>query len=205
MAAPLRRGDPQRRLRPGGRSARINEAILTAVVDELLESGYAKLSFERVAARAQAHKATLYRRWAGKEELVAEALLAQSGRAIPVPDTGSLREDLRLLTHAVIAHMSSPQGQALLRAFISDAGRVPEIGVAARAYWAERFTRAGAIVERGVERGELPAGTDTAFFIERLISPLFLRLLVTAEPIDTAYADRIIDALCPGDERPPDT
>ncbi|MFC4566077.1 TetR/AcrR family transcriptional regulator [Nocardiopsis mangrovi] len=204
MGAPARRGDPQRRMRPGGRSARVNEAVLAAVLDEIVESGYSKLSFERVAGRAGVHKATLYRRWANKEELVAEALLARSASAVPVPDTGSLREDLRRLAHAIVAHISSPSGQALLRTLVSDAGRDPEIAMAGRTFWSERFARAGAIVERGVARGELPPDTDAAFFIERLISPLFLRLLVTAEPIDTAYADRIVDALCPGSGAGPD-
>ncbi|WP_101787784.1 TetR/AcrR family transcriptional regulator [Nonomuraea indica] len=195
MAAPSRRGDPERRTRPGGRSARVNEAILTAVLDELVESGYSKLSFDKVATRAQVHRATLYRRWATKEELVAEALLAQTGQAVPMPDTGSLREDLRLLTHAIVANISAPDGQSLLRTLVSDAGQVPEISVAGRAFWSKRFALAGAIVRRGIERGELPAGTDPDFFIERLIAPLFLRLLVTAEPIDAAYADRIVDTL----------
>lgn len=195
MAAPSRRGDPERRTRPGGRSARVNEAILTAVLDELVESGYSKLSFDKVATRAQVHRATLYRRWATKEELVAEALLAQTGQAVPMPDTGSLREDLRLLTHAIVANISTPDGQSLLRTLVSDAGQVPEISVAGRAFWGERFALAGAIVRRGIERGELPPGTDPAFFIERLIAPLFLRLLITAEPIDAAYADRIVDSL----------
>ncbi|MFC7327028.1 TetR/AcrR family transcriptional regulator [Marinactinospora rubrisoli] len=195
MAAPSRRGDPQRRMRPGGRSARVNEAVLAAVLDEIVESGYAKLSVEKVATRAQVHKATLYRRWANKEELVAEALLARAGRVVPTPDTGSLREDLRRLSHAIGAYLSSPSGQAVVRTLVSDAGQVPEIAVAVRAFWTERFARAGVIVERGVERGELSPDTDVAFFIERLIAPLFLRSLVTAEPIDAAYADRVIDAL----------
>ncbi|WP_158562796.1 TetR/AcrR family transcriptional regulator [Marinitenerispora sediminis] len=195
MAVPSRRGDPRRRMRPGGRSARVNEAVLDAVLDEIVESGYAKLSFERVAARAGVHKATLYRRWANKEELLAEALLAHTGSAVPMPDTGSLREDLRRLTHAIAANISSPDGQGLLRTLVSDAGRVPEIAGAARTFWSERFALAGAVVGRGVERGELPPDTDVAFLIERLIAPLFLRVLVTAEPIDAAYADRIVDAL----------
>lgn len=195
MAVPARRGDPHRRMRPGGRSARVNEAILTAALDELVESGYTKLTFERVATRAQVHKASMYRRWASKEELIAEASLAHTERVIPIPDTGSLREDLRQLGHAIVANISSPVGQSLLRTLVSEASRVPELAAAGRAFWGHRFALAGEIVKRGIARGELPHGTDAEFFIERLISPLFLRLLVTNEPLEAPFIDRIVDSL----------
>lgn len=181
--------------RPGGRSARVKAAVLASVLDELIESGYAGLTVERVAARAGVHKATIYRRWPAKEDLIADALLAQTGRTVPMPDTGSVRDDLRQLAYAVIANITSPQGEGLVRTLVSDAARVPAIAAAGRTFWAERFSLAGALVRHGIDRGELPAGTDPDFLIESLIAPLYLRLLVTTQPLTTEYADRIVDSV----------
>jgi AcrR family transcriptional regulator len=197
MTADLQRGAPRRTRdeRPGGRSARVKAAVLAGVLDELIESGYAGLTVDRVAARAGVHKATVYRRWPAKEDLVADALLAQTRQTVPMPDTGSVRDDLRLLTHAVIANITSPQGEGLLRTLVADARRVPAIAAAARTFWAERFSLAGALVQRGIDRGELPAGTDPDFVIESLIAPLYLRLLVTTQPLTRQYADRVVDSV----------
>jgi AcrR family transcriptional regulator len=181
--------------RPGGRSARVRAAVLASVLDELIESGYAGLTVERVAARAGVHKATIYRRWPAKEDLVADALLAQTGRTVPMPDTGSVRDDLRQLAYAVIANITSPQGEGLVRTLVSDAARVPAIAAAGRTFWAERFSLAGTLVRRGIDRGELPAAADPDFLIESLIAPLYLRLLVTTQPLTKEYADRVVDSV----------
>jgi AcrR family transcriptional regulator len=181
--------------RPGGRSARVKTAVLASVLEELIESGYAGLTIERVAARAGVHKATVYRRWPDKEDLVADALLAQTGQTVPMPDTGSVRDDLRLLAYAVIANITSAQGEGLVRTLVSDAARVPAIAGAARIFWTERFSLAAALVRRGIERGELPPHVDPDFLIESLIAPLYLRLLVTTQPLTNAYADRVVDSV----------
>jgi AcrR family transcriptional regulator len=190
-----RRQDPRRTrdARPGGRSARVKAAVTAGVLDELAESGYSGVTFERVAARAGVHKATLYRRWSNKERLIASALLARSGQAIPMPDTGSLREDLRLLQHAVVAYLATPLGEGLLRALVSQAALHPEIIAVGRRYWVERFALVGDVIRRGIDRGELHAETDVDFLLETIIAPLYLRLLVTLQPLSTDYADRVID------------
>jgi AcrR family transcriptional regulator len=141
------------------------------------------------------HRATLYRRWGSKEELVADALATQAARYIPMPDTGSLVEDLRLLTHAVVASITSQPGEGLLRTLVSDAGRVPGIAAAGRTFWDQRFTLARGVLDRAVRRGELPADSDTSLLVELLVAPLFLRHLVTGRPLDPAYADRVTQTL----------
>jgi AcrR family transcriptional regulator len=195
MAAPSQPGAPRRTrdVRPGGRSAKVKAAVLASVQDELVEAGYANLTYERVAARAGVHKATVYRRWPTKAQLVADAVLAQAGQAVPMPDTGSIRQDLRTLAHAVVANITSQPGEELLRTLVSDAARVTEIVVAGRAFWAHRFSLTAAVIRRGIDRGELPPDTDIDFLIEVLIAPLYLRLLVIGQPLTTEYADRVVD------------
>jgi AcrR family transcriptional regulator len=190
-------GDEGRLRRPGGRSGRIREAVLEAVLEELVEGGYGALTYDRVATRAGVHRATLYRRWPGKEQLVAEALLARAGRDIPLPDTGTLRGDLRALAHAVVSNITAPMGEGVLRALVSEAGRLPEIPAAGRAFWGQRFAMAAEIVRRGVLRGEVPPDVDPRLLLELLVAPLYLRLLVTAEPVTEEYADAVLDLLLP--------
>src|SRR5580704_17090023 len=82
------------RRRPGGRSARVRAAVLEATLDELAENGYAAMTMQGVADRAGVNKTSLYRRWAGKAGLLAEALLATSADVTDPPATGEMRRDL---------------------------------------------------------------------------------------------------------------
>lgn len=85
--------------RPRIEGAREDE-ILEAVVDVLLQVGYDKLTFDLVASKAHASKATLYRRWSGKAELVMAAVVNSKSCLVtssPLPDTGSLAGDLEAL------------------------------------------------------------------------------------------------------------
>jgi hypothetical protein len=67
-----------------------------------------------------------------------------------------------------------------------------------RRFWATRSRLAGELVTRAVERGQLPADTDAEQLIEALVGPLYLRLLVTGDPITDAYVDRLVDLLLAG-------
>jgi AcrR family transcriptional regulator len=192
MVTPRRRGTPETPRRPGGRTARASSAILEATLGELADVGYAALSLDRVASRAGVHRSTVYRRWADKDELVVEAVLGAAARDVPAPDTGSITGDLRALTHAIVANLASPISLALLRTYVSESGRAPGIDEVARAFWDRRFALATALVQRGIDRGELDPQTDAELLIETVVAPLFLRTLVTAKPITTSYADRVV-------------
>jgi AcrR family transcriptional regulator len=186
--------DQAPRRRTGGRSARARAAVLQATVAELLEVGYARLRLESVAERAGVHRTTVYRRWPDRQDLVLEALLDQRDADVPVPDTGSLREDLRRLAHSIVRTLTSPVGAALARTMAAQSGPAPAIA----RFWAERLQLAGVIVARAVERGELPPGTDPQLLIEAMVGPLYLRLLYTARPLTPAYADQLVDLLLEG-------
>ena len=137
------------------RGAAREHAILDAAIELIAEMGYERITVDAIAARAHASKATMYRRWAGKAELVADALRRQAqGDAPAVPDTGSLRTDL-LLTVAQIAETfvgtSGPSLIGLLEA-VRDDGMLRElIGHQVRG----RSHEVGQIIcARAVERGE---------------------------------------------------
>lgn len=177
--------------RPGGRSARVRAAILDATLELLAEHSYEALRIEEVAARAGVNKTTVYRRWPTKAELVADAIRARSQENVPVPDTGSLDGDLRRLARAVAANIGSAAGGSVAKTLVAAAATAEEVASGAATFWAERIGFATVIVERAVARGELGRRADAGLIIESLIGPLYVRLLLTGEPVTRSLADRI--------------
>ena len=134
------------------------EAIYAAVLDELAAEGYAGLSIERVAERAKTGKASIYRRWPTRLELVLETLDHTMPAADSPPDTGRVRDDLLEVLRRIAETMNSRVGDAA-RACMVNAGVDDELGMAVR----ERLLppRKAMVVEilrRGAERGEVRPG-----------------------------------------------
>jgi AcrR family transcriptional regulator len=127
----------------------------------LLEHGYDAVTVTDVARAAGVHPTTVYRRWGGRPQLVAEVVHRISGQAIPPPDEGSLAADLRVLLREVAGLLQRPEGLAVVRGLAAlPAHLEEEIAATRRLFWQARFDAAAAIVHRAVARGELPAGID---------------------------------------------
>jgi AcrR family transcriptional regulator len=174
----------------------VRRSVLDATVDALLTSGYAGPSVDDVATRASVHKTTIYRRWPDLGALVVEALLDRQQEVVPMPDTGALHGDLLALLDAVAANVTSPDGKALLMA-AQEAGP-PEIEDLVHRFWRTRFALGREIFQRAEDRGEIAPGLDHASLIELLVAPLYLRLLVTREPLSRQFRTRVVDALIAG-------
>ena len=173
-------------------------ATLAATLEELAETGYLALTLDAVARRAGVHKTTLYRRWGTREALVLDAMLGLAGERIPIPDTGSLRGDLAALATAAAATAGSPQGQAVVRAVVAAGSHDAALAAANQRFWTERLALDGEIVERAIARGEVPADTDPRTVIEAVLGPIYFRLLVTAEPPDPAFIERVVAMVATG-------
>jgi AcrR family transcriptional regulator len=151
--SPERSGDHRRHARRRGEA--LEQAILTAALEELSEVGYAALTMERVAARARTGKAALYRRWPGRAELVVDACAAGGITDVDVPDTGSLRTDVLAVLRHFSARVAGSSGE-LLRGLLGEIVRDAEFARLVR----ERVHTAGpgvihSVLRRAVERGEL--------------------------------------------------
>lgn len=179
-----------RQRRPGGRSARTRAAVLTATLAELAEHSYGQVSIESIAERAGVHKTTIYRRWGGKEELVADAFQGAAAERIAVVDTGNIDHDLQALARSVLATLASREGAAVVHAIVSGALESPKVAKVLKGFWAHRLPRIAPLVRAAIDRGELPKGTDSDELLKYLSAPLFQRLLVTIEPLTTADAER---------------
>src|SRR6202012_6134350 len=103
------------RRRTGGRSARVREAVLKATLDVMTEHGADAVSISEIARRAEVHETSIYRRWPTKEHLVLDALLDYSEAKLPIPNAGTLREDLITFAAGVTAYLDSPLGRTLAK------------------------------------------------------------------------------------------
>ncbi|MFE1593384.1 TetR/AcrR family transcriptional regulator [Nocardia sp. NPDC058705] len=195
--------EPQRR--PGGRSARVREAVLDATTVELAERGYQGLNVDAVAQRAGVHKTTVYRRWGGPEGLVADALGRASEQAWPIPDTGTLVGDLRGLTELVRAGFADPESGPVATAFVTAGMQHPAAAAALRGFYAARHEEAAAIVTRAIARGEAEPEVDADEIIRLAIAPLFHRLFITHEPVTAEQARRAADIAATIAGTPPGT
>ncbi len=184
---------PRCRVEVAPATAAREQAILDAAIDLVAEVGYDAMSIEAVATRAKSSKATIYRRWPGKAELVADAMRR---RAEPVledlPDTGSLRGDLLVLVQRLIDGMEGVDGGlmcGLAVAVRSDA----QFGRLMASHLHEQKLRSVAsIVSRAEARGELPSGVDPSLVLQ--VAPgVALFHQMSGEPLDAAFAAHLVD------------
>jgi AcrR family transcriptional regulator len=191
--------------RPGGRSARVRAAVLDATAELLAQSAYEDLSIEDVATRAGVHKTTVYRRWWTKADLVADATRARSQGAVPIPDTGSLHGDLQAFARSIAKNLGSEVGGQMTRTMVAASVTSQEVWNRSPLFWVERLTLSRQIIERAIARRELADGVDANLIIETLIGPIYVRLLLTGEPIDAALADKVAELVAAGAAAQPTT
>ena len=190
--------------RPGGRAARVREAVHRAVLDAVAEHGVDKVGIPEISRRAGVRDSSIYRRWGTRENLILDVLLAASERTLPVPDTGTLYGDLTAFATALIDYLDAPLGHDLARAlaFVTDS---EEISEARKTFWATRYRTTKVMIERAVARGELPPDTDARIAIELLIAPIHFRNLLTRQQSDAEFANQLATCVIRALEPSPDT
>jgi AcrR family transcriptional regulator len=181
------------RTRPRRRGHALDKAILEATLAEIDMSGYAALSMERVAERAKASKASLYRRWPSKVELVLATVYGLLPDPAAAADTGSLRGDLLALFRSAAGLLAGPAGTAI-RGLISEALRDPELAAQLRRYTRGRSVAAMRdIVRQAMEGGELPPAMITARQLEAGLSVMRFHFLVHGGPVPDQVIVEIVD------------
>jgi AcrR family transcriptional regulator len=176
-----------------GRGPARESAICTAALELLAEVGYEQMSMDAVAARARASKATIYRRWPGKQELVVHAIRCRGPQAVELPDTGSLRGDI-IATLRRVQDGIGAQDVALLAGVLRAMRGSPEIADLLRKQMLdEKRELSRTIVQRAIGRGELGPAADPEMFHEVAPALMFFRVLVTGEPIDEDFLAHAAD------------
>ncbi|MCW2876761.1 MAG: TetR family transcriptional regulator [Sphaerisporangium sp.] len=181
-------------VRPGGRTARVRAAVLTAAGDALAQQGFAHLDLADIARRAEVGKTTVYRRWGTVTSLMADLLMDMAEQSLPRTDTGSLLGDLKANARLVQRTLADPRQGALFKAVIAAATCDSRTADALHRFYDIRIAEWAPCVQQAIERGEAPEGTDTHEVIRAVSAPLYYRLLTSAVPLDEAVADRAAEA-----------
>ncbi|GEK03701.1 TetR family transcriptional regulator [Streptomyces sp. 1-11] len=161
----------------------VTEAIRAAVFEELAAVGYARMSIEGIARRAGVGKTAVYRRWRSKLHLVLDVVSAMAVLGLPVPDTGSLEGDLRLLYAVTSRALRHPVASQIIPDLQAEAARSPEIAEALqKAVRDGQDSVASRIVAAAERRGEVRSGLDTDLALDLISGPLYWRSVVIRSP-----------------------
>jgi AcrR family transcriptional regulator len=179
--------------RPRSEAARA--AILAAALELVEEGGYGALTMEGIAHRAEVSKQTVYRWWSSKAAILLEALNEGAAAIAPLPDAGTLAEELRVFVR---------------RSVLGAGGRTARmlVGLMAEAQLDESFAdsfqdgflaqRRGVMAEllsRAQDRGEIGAEVDLELVVEVFFGTLWYRLLAKSGPVDRGFADELAEML----------
>jgi len=169
--------------------------IRAAILRLLADVGYGALTMDAVAAEAGVGKATIYRRWRTKQDLVVDTISELYRAEATPPDTGSLEGDLREMLRTMVKVIKGPTGAATL-SLLSTVPHQPALAEAFRdgpiAVWRQSFDQ---IWSRAEERGEVRPGMAGSVPSEATSALLVQRWLLTGEPVDDAYADEVLDSV----------
>ncbi|WKK22284.1 TetR/AcrR family transcriptional regulator C-terminal ligand-binding domain-containing protein [Streptomyces olivoreticuli] len=188
----------ERRGRP--RNAAVDTAVVETVL-RLLEEGVTmgELSMERIARETGVGKATLYRRWSGKEELMLDVLRSMEDADPELPGT-SARDDLVVLLEMLRRRGLAKRSSAVLRTVISQVQAHPRL-------WKEyhetvilaRRETVHAVLRRGMTTGELRSDVDVQLLSDLFVSPMLSRAMLHEwHDLPEGLAEEIVDAVMEG-------
>ena len=189
---------PEQARRGRPRSEQADRAIIDAALDLFAESGAEGLCIEKVATRAGVGKATIYRRWPGKEDLLLDALAALKA-PLPEPKGQSVRDDLVALVDAMRTEAVDPRQVRQVALLLGEGFRYPRL--------IERYVDTvveprrdvfRAVLRRGIATGELREATNVELAVDMLTGTVLARPRLILDRPDRAYARRVVDELLTG-------
>ncbi len=181
----------------GGLDDITRRVVLNAALKELGTSSVGSLTLDGVAARARVEVRLVKQAWPSAPELFREVLEEFADSQMPVPDTGTLRDDLLQYARSFARTVNTPDGRRILDALIvkPEDWDLSDSRVVFQRYWARRL---GVMVQRAVARGECPAGTDPALAMDMLVISLCLPVLVYDRPVSDEHCRDVVRTLLNG-------
>jgi AcrR family transcriptional regulator len=178
------------------RSEKAHKAILTAVMELLLDQGLHAMNMDEVARRAGVSKATIYRWWPSKERLALDALATEWASTPPASQghTGSLRGDLLTRFRPWIRQLNRKPYARVVAGLVAEAQTNPDFADLYRSHFVQaRRDATREILVRARDRGEIAAGTDLDVTLDLLYGPIYHRLLHGHAPLTERFAQQVID------------
>jgi AcrR family transcriptional regulator len=171
-----------------------DDALRRAALELVAEIGYDRLTIDAIAARVKASKATVYRRWNSKAELVADAFACAGLVGFESPDTGELRSDLLALAERIWLGNEPFPRSSVMAGMLSAMLANPELREAMRGMSTPPVV-ATAVVQRAVARGEIPAPRDLETILSVIPGMCMFRLLKTGISPDRQFFESVIDGV----------
>jgi AcrR family transcriptional regulator len=185
--------------RPGRpRSEQAEQAIIEATLDLFAEQGFEGVCVEAVAARAGVGKATIYRRWPNKEELL---LAAFGSLKSPYPEPGGVcaRDDLVAMLSVMCADRADPRKARRYALLLGEGQKYPRLMARYKETVVEpRHEAIRAVIRRGIESGELRADADVEIAMLALTGTILAKEKSADGSLDGDFAARIVDELILG-------
>jgi AcrR family transcriptional regulator len=184
------------------RVARTRATVLGAAIDLLAERGYSGFSVEGVVERTAVAKTTLYRHWPTRDDLLAAAIAKLDGAGLdsaqPLPDTGSVRQDLLDLQARRVRAAGTTQWERCMPALVEAAAHHPELAAMIARLTSQILAQIETLLARGIERGELRHDLDPQLAASALIGPIVFRRLLLHEAPTLQQVTAVIDLLMQG-------
>ena len=156
------------------------------------------MTVDEVAAMARAGKATVYRRWAGKEDLAFAALEQLYTTKLPIPDTGNVRDDLVIATRMALEFSASETGRAYMRMTCAESLRDRRIASLYTAAFEAQEEAARIMLQRGIDRGELRADFPMDVAVDWFAGLMILYAIIERPVPALERADELVDFMLGG-------
>jgi AcrR family transcriptional regulator len=165
---------------------------LEATADLLEENGLAGLSIEAIAARAGVSKVTIYKWWPSRGSVAIDAFFHRHRQTMVFPDTGDVREDLTAQMLTLVRAFRGRPGE-IMAELIGQAQSDPALAETLRTNWLQpRRDASRAVIQRGIERGELRADVSVPVVTDELYGPVYFRLIVRHEPLSDDFCFELV-------------
>ncbi len=185
--------------RPGRpRSEQAEQAIIEATLDLFAEQGFEGVCVEAVAARAGVGKATIYRRWPNKEELLLAALGSMKS-PFPEPEGASVRDDLVAMLTVMCEDKADPRKARRYALLLGEGSKYPRLMARYKETVVKpRHDAIRAVIRRGIETGELRADVDIEIALLTLTGTVLAKEKSAAGELNAGFAARIVDEVLLG-------
>jgi len=177
------------------RDEKRDEAIQSAAIELMQEVGYERCTIEAIAAKAHASKATIYRRWKNKQELLLSAVTRHTFCTTPEINQGNLREDLIEMISERIKNLKGPDG-AVVSVLLTAAKNDPELGKLIPSSIREKQDDSVMhIIERGIKRGEISKDANVELLLEILPGIFTYRIFMTHQSVNRKFIEQLVDGI----------
>lgn len=176
------------------RMSRSRKRAIDAALTLIVERGIAGASIEAISTRSGVAKTTIYRQWPNQASLVLDAFRSVAPDP-PLPDTGTLRGDLKVLVGGFAAALGTSRAGVLMAALIDAAQHDEDFARLHAQETQRRHQPVMTVLARGVDRGELPTGADLNALVDALAGPVLHRRFITGLPLDRDFGEHVVDTV----------